>query len=364
MSKISTRESYGLLIILVLAIGAVWGVRAWAFKQTPRPYSAEMEQAAERATRWFESVGEMKSSRDIVSDSHSHTCFHWMIGDDFTPMTTTLGSLEAKETAANPEFAALVYRLFVEAGLDSTSTIGVTLSGSFPSLAMATLAAVQTLGADAVMLSSLGSSTYGANQPGATWVDMEHWLREHSDLQFTSRLVTPGAENDNGEGLAEEGLLMMREAAERNGIELYHFATLTESISARTNILTHAGVDLLVNIGGNQANLGGCAHGSTVPNGYRTEYESCDHEERGVVARMTEQGIPFIHLLNIKDIASRYGLAIAPGKTITTSETLYTERRVVMAGPAAGLAAILGGLACWRRFGRKRGWRNADAEGQ
>ena len=41
-----------------------------------------------------------------------------LIGDYLTPVTTTLGNLEAKRTSVNPNAAALVVHLLFEAGSD------------------------------------------------------------------------------------------------------------------------------------------------------------------------------------------------------------------------------------------------------
>lgn len=54
-----------------------------------------------------------------------------MIGDEYTPITTSLGSEEAKRTTANPDMAALLVQMLTEAGVKSGDTIGAGLFG-FP----------------------------------------------------------------------------------------------------------------------------------------------------------------------------------------------------------------------------------------
>ena len=39
-----------------------------------------------------------------------------MIGDEYTPITTSLGSEEAKRTTANPDMAALLVQMLTEPG--------------------------------------------------------------------------------------------------------------------------------------------------------------------------------------------------------------------------------------------------------
>lgn len=349
-----------LAFVAIISIGVAIAVNLWAVDRQPLPSTTTMHEAAALCARWFDAVADLKRERGIVSDSRSVARYAALIGDGYTYLTTTLGSLEAKETAANPDFAALVTRWYREAGVDSSSTVGILLSGSFPSLAIATLAATQTIGAKAVVVSSLGASTYGANQPEATWADMELWLKDHAGLRYASALVTLGAEDDNGSGLTEEGVALLRQAAARCGVALYEPATLEETIAAKTRLLTAANIDLLVNIGGNQAALGRCPQSSAVPNGLHFDWPHSAHPQRGVLARLEELGVPFIHLLNIKDLAGRYGLPISPGPELAAATDLYDTRHVNALGPVLGCSIILALLCCFRTW-RQRSRRPLSA---
>ncbi len=330
-----------LLVLLIVSIVTVLVVEKTSVLYRERDCAASMHEATTLCAGWFDAVGDYKRKHGISSDAGSVTRYRDLIGDDYTLLTTTLGSLEAKETAANPAFAALVYRLLVEAGLDSNCTVGVTLSGSFPSLAVAALAGIQTLGARAVVISSLGSSTFGANQPEATWIDIERWLRNQAGLKYASSVVTYGAEYDNGGGVTDEGLAMMAEAAARCSVVVFMPEELGTSITYKTELLQKAGTDLLINIGGNQAALGRGAGAAIMPNGFHQNWSGVRTSEPGVVARMAENGVPFVHLLNIKELAARYGLPISPGAEIAPSPALYAERHVNPLGPILGIGLLL-----------------------
>ncbi len=331
-------------LVLLISIAAVVIVNEVSFTSDRLPFETEMRQASVLCAKWFESIERLKTSQQIVSDSRSTTHYNALIGDDFTSTTTTLGSLEAKETAANPDFAALVVRWLKEAGIDSTSTVGVVLSGSFPTLSIAALAAVQTVGAKAIVFSSLGASAYGANQPGATWIDMEKWLADNAGLKYRSMIVSLGGENDNGGGMLDEGVLLLKQAAVRCNVTVYHPGSLQESILAKTNLLVKEHVSLVINIGGNQAAMGRCGHELSIPNGYHEHWSGCQDEERGLLVRLAERNIPIVHLLNIKDLAARFGLPVAPGNQIPESTDLYFDRVANPIGPAVGLAAICAAL--------------------
>ena len=59
------------------------------------------------------------------------------------------------------------------------------------------------------------------------------------------------------------------------------------------------------------------------------------------MARLSESGVPFIHLLNIKDLASHFGLPISPGTVIAPATDLYVKNYVNPLGPVLALALLL-----------------------
>lgn len=291
-------------------------------KQHPLPFMETMTESVELTRRMFKVVEGLKSERNIVSDARSTVPYSFMIGDEWTEITTTLGSLEAKEISTNPDFSALVVRLLHEAGISRGDKVGIVLSGSFPSLAISALSAIQTMGVEAFVMSSPGASTYGANQPDATWSDMESALKREG-LHFNTVLVSIGAGDDAGKGLSEEGLAIIRNVAYRNKIDLYIPVTLKESIDRRVEIFTKEDISLLINIGGNETALGGCSHSLGIPNGLHSKLSVCNDDNRGLIARMNELGVPFINMLDVKDLASRYGIDVSPGTNYSEATGLY-----------------------------------------
>ena len=241
--------------------------------------------------------------------------------------TNGAGSLEAKETSTNPDFSALVVRLLHEANITNKDKVGVILSGSFPSLSISVLAALQTVGVDVLLMSSLGASTYGANQPVATWLDMESALNRQGGLRFHSSLVSIGAGEDNGIGLSNEGLSLIHQAAYRNKVDLYLPASLKESIDKRVDILKKSKISLLINVGGNETAIGNCQHSLSIPNGLNSKINGCNDENRGLIIRMNQLNVPFINMLDIKDLAGKYGIAFSPGKSYAKATNLYDQTK-------------------------------------
>lgn len=106
-------------------------------------------------------------SRGIALDPGADPNRTGLVGLSWTGLTTTLGSLPAKRTGAQPDAAALLARLLLEAGVGPGDRVAVDSSGSFPGFAVAALVAVRSLGAVPVAVISVGSSTWGPIVPSS-----------------------------------------------------------------------------------------------------------------------------------------------------------------------------------------------------
>jgi len=341
MHNLKIKYQSKLLLVLVLALLSLLSIELLFTSSKERSDALKMEEAVSLAETWFGKIELMKKEKGIVSDAETSIKHSGLIGNEFTDITTTLGSLEAKEISTNPEFAALIVKYLTDSNIDSTNKVGVILSGSFPSLSISSLAAIQTLNASAIIFSSLGASMFGANQHGATWLDIENYLIKNAGFTYRSNLVTLGAEADNGGGLSDEGVQILKTTAAENNVDLYLPHSIKESIDKKVDLLLKNKIDLLINIGGNQTSLGACVHSLNIPNGFHNKVECCSDEDRGVIMQLNEKGIPFINLLNIKDLAIKNDLSINP--SVTSLGSIYKEIKYEKV-PAAFSLVILSGL--------------------
>ena len=284
-AKINIKSLY---MLFGLSIIAVFVVKVFLVNSELHPKSDVMKKSVELSKEWFEIIIKEKAERNIKSDAKSIVQYKELLGNDFSEITTTLGSLESKELTTNPEFAAVITKLLIDININADSKVSMIMSASFPELAISTLASLQTLGADVIVFSSLGASTYGANQPLATWIDIENWLLRSGGLRYKSKFVSIGGENDRGDGLQEESVNLLVKAAERNNVKIYSTNTIEESINFKTEYLLQNEINLLINMGGNQAALGACSHASTIPNGYVEHFTTCDDDNRGIIYRINE----------------------------------------------------------------------------
>lgn len=242
------------------------------------------------------------------------------VGAEWTPLVTTLGSLEAKRLAASPRWASELTLRLHGAGVREGSVVAAGFSGSFPGLAVAVNAACAELGARLVAVSSVTASTFGATEPGFTLPEIEARLARAGVLPRASVAVSVGGDDDAGRDLDPEALALAsriaREAASALDAELLAPATLSEAVGLRMSAYRRhargAPIRLYVNCGGNHASLGRSTAFLRLRNGFLRPMPFDLGEERGAMALFAAQGVPVLHLLNVRDLALRWGVAPAP----------------------------------------------------
>jgi len=249
---------------------------------------------------------------DEINDPN-HTA---IIGQEYSLITTDQGDLESKLSATNPNFAAVIVQLFKDAGLNENDNIAIAFSGSFPGLNISVIAAVETLKLKPVIITSEGSSNFGANDPYFTWLDMENVLYKSNIFHNRSVAASIGGGNDLGRGLSPEGRDLIVKAIERNGVEFINEKHLENSIAKRMEIYDKYSqgepVKAFINVGGGIASLGTAINGQLIPSGLSMRLPMSNFPLHGVIIEMSHREIPIIHILNINQLLSKYGLPINP----------------------------------------------------
>ena len=234
-----------------------------------------------------------------------------VLGRLSSPITSKVGILSSKEATCNPRFASLLVEWFHEAGLRPGDSIGVALSGSFPALNIATLVAAESYGLRPIVISSLSSSMFGANRPGMTWIDMESALLSAGVIETRSIAVTLGGKDDNGCGLPEDGLALLRDAVDRHGVPLVETRSLNHAIETRLQLYGRwagaKGIQAYVNVGGGRASVGVSSTKQKFEPGLNTK-PPADIDKSGVMPILSKAGLPVIHLSNIRKLCSRNDL--------------------------------------------------------
>lgn len=240
-----------------------------------------------------------------------------LIGHEYSPITSERGSYVAKSTTTNPNFAALVVQLLKEIDIKEGDCVAVGLTGSFPALNLAVYSAMQTLKLKPTVICSVTSSSWGANDPDFTWLDMDRVLSDSAGFNFRVTAATIGASQDIGRGLSNEGIELAKEAINRNNVELLQFNDLNEDIAKRMLLYAkHAGkkpIKAYINIGGGIASLGSDRNGDVIPPGLNKKLSAhIFPDKKGVVYEMSKNEIPIIQMLDIQALATEYKIPMKP----------------------------------------------------
>ena len=282
--------------------------------RTPKENAPLMLAAAEKTEAAFSAIRTEKLVRGYPVSPLDDPNATGLIGEPYTEITTTLGSLESKRSTTNPNVAAMIVDMLLQCGVGKGDKVAVNLSSSFPCLNLAVLCALDTLEARGVIINSVGASTYGANLPEFTYLDMEQLLLDQGLISNHSLYFSMGGAGDLGKEMPEEVKSAICSRLEARGLSLLHFEDLTENLAHRSQLYEEGGLPVcFINAGGNLLSFGGgtemvSAHnGILSPEAYRPK-----GGENGLIPHYLQQGVPVIHLLNMKTLLPAYGLPYDP----------------------------------------------------
>ncbi len=272
------------------------------------PYYSEMVEASEKMKIISTEIKNERIRRGITIDKNLDINETGLIGEEWSGITTTLGNLESKRTSTNPDFAALLVKLFKEKGLKKGDIIAANLSSSFPALNLSLIVAADTLGLEAVMVNSVGSSTYGGNIEEFTYIDMENYLFSKGIIRNRSRGFSLGGIGDIGKEFEKEIKEKIVARNKKYGLKFFYNENLEKNIEERYNYFVEESNDqikIFVNIGGNLLSIGDSV--DIIVNSKVILNENTNIK-KGLVGRFLKNKIPVFYLLNLKGITTAYNL--------------------------------------------------------
>jgi poly-gamma-glutamate system protein len=276
----------------------------------------EMISASQIMSDATEILRECQEAKGIVLDPVADVNLTGIVGVKSSPITTTLGNLAAKRTSANPNLAGLIVYLLRTAGVHSGDTIAVGASGSFPGLLVAVLSAAKTMDLDPLVIASLGASQWGANRPEFHMLQMQACLMENGILGFQPIAVSVGGDQDTGRDMQEEGRILLMKDIQASGLPVLSEADFEANVEARMTLYFQKAsgnpIKAFVNIGGSWSNLGIDSAILHLKPGLEKITRFPPEERRGALYAMAALDIPVIHLLFVKGLVQRYGLAWDP----------------------------------------------------
>jgi len=280
-----------------------------------RDYELKL-QAAELASTAFATVRQHRLLEGAELDLVNDPAGTGLIGPEFSLITNARGDLEAKLTSLNPNLAGVLVEYCRRAGLKPGDPVAVALSGSFPGINICVFAALEVMALRPVVITSVGASFWGANDPEFTWLDMESLFLAAGVFQTRSAAASFGGGDDMGRGLSPAGRRLIRDAAARNEVPMVESDNIEDAITKRMAFFEEQvrgrPFRLYINVGGGVASLGSSHNRLLIPHGLSFELGAHNFPRKGNLILMAEKGVPVIHLLNIVDLAREHGLPVSP----------------------------------------------------
>jgi poly-gamma-glutamate system protein len=311
--SIKSRRTLAALMILATAL-FYWAENSRV--QVKQPHYDLKLQAADKMVKALEVLRQDRADAGWALDEVNDPNQSALIGVQYSIITTEEGDLGAKLTTINPNYAAVILQMLIDAGVDWGDKVAVAFSGSYPALNIAVIIACETLGVEPVIVTSVGSSMWGANQEEFTYLDMESILVQSKVINYRSNAASIGGGDDIGRSISQAGRVAIEEAILRNDVPFIAAKSLEESTEKRRflfrGFMGEHDYKAFINVGGGIAILGHPANARIIPPGLNTTYLQRNYPGRGLIHEFWERGLPIIHLHNVNEIARQYGLPLSP----------------------------------------------------
>jgi poly-gamma-glutamate system protein len=340
-----------LLLLAVASLVALWLVERRQFDRQ-RPFYEEKMAAATRAQAAIEAIGDARRATGVAIDRELDPAGSGLVGVAMSRVTSVPGDLVAKQTTVNPNFAAAIVEMLRQAGVERGDRIAVGVSGSFPALNICVYAAAETIGAEPIVIASASASQFGANVESLLWTDMERLLAEKQLLRTRSVAASLGGFHDSAKNLSPAGIEIIRKSLAAAGVPLMNAGSFDEMVDERIQIFRNhaagAPIKAYINVGGGSASVGRRGGKHQFAPGLNLKMPPGVVAD-GVMERFSEQRVPVIHLIQVVELARRYGLPIAPTSVPAPGEgaaegNVYVAREYDRLLAFAALAAILAAM--------------------
>lgn len=341
-----------MLLIAFLSLASFVAVEKFP-RVVKQPWYAEKLAAARLTGEAFKAIKAERIARGIPIEPEADPLQTGLIGHSITPVTSNSGYISAKRASVNPNWAALVVHWLKRAGVEKGDVVAVGVSGSFPALCIATLAAVQVLDLTPIVIASASASEWGANDPNYMWLDMEKVLYEKKIFGFRSVASSRGGIDDKAYGISEEGRKLIDAAITRNGVQRIDSESLVEGVEERMRIFdaqaTNRPIKAYINVGGGTASVGTHVGKKQFDPGLNLEPPAGEGIVDSVMLRFARRRVAVIHLSGIEALAKTWGFPEEPNSVPNPGEgRVYVKeeynRWIAGGSLALLLAAMLGFL--------------------
>ena len=304
-----------LIIISIIAIASLLSVELIKARKK-QPFYEEKIQAASLMKEGMELLRKDRIKYFGPIDTEADPSGSGLIGISTSPITSKFGYLPAKQTTINPNWAAVMVEMLKRAGVKKGDAVAIGFSGSFPAINLATLVAAEALNLKCIPITSVAASTWGANIPEFTWLDMEQILYTNKVVSNRSVAASLGGLDDRALSRSSKGRDFLYKAISRNKVKPIEIENISEIIDARMQIYQKFArgkrIAAYVNIGGGIVSVGTVAGKKLFRPGLNKRPSMAALKIDSVMTRFAREGVPVINMVYINTLAEKYGLPKSP----------------------------------------------------
>ena len=257
-----------------------------------------------------------------------------LVGVSSSDITTIFDTGEksmknSKISCTHPNFAAFIVEKFQEIQLNAGDKVAISMTGSLPGANLAVISACEAMGLEPVIISSLGSSSWGANRTDLSWLEIESLLFNSKKINYKSVASSIGGENDLGDNLSDKGIEIIESVIAESDVEFVNEASLQDNIKKKIEIFKKNNKNFdysaYVNIGGGSASVGYGDGKDSLKAGiiYPIEKNIIKYDgfNNSIAKYFLDKGVPFVNVKNINLLAKSVGL-YPPDKSIEKNQGL------------------------------------------
>ncbi|MBN2079716.1 MAG: poly-gamma-glutamate system protein [Spirochaetes bacterium] len=307
-------------IHMIVAIVAVIGLVIVESYQVDvkQPYFDKKVQAASYMLQGMEILRRYRLQNVGAISRKSDPMRSGLMGVLSSPITSTTMDIDSKLTTVNPNWAAVIVEMLKEANIPDGSTVAVSFTGSFPAMNLAVLSAAKAMDLRLIIITSVSASTWGANIPGFTWLDMEQALNAESFTAMRTVAASLGGVRDNALGMSEEAKNILRNTILKYNIQLLEIDDIKTNITERMEIYHDQARDrqiaAYINVGGGTVAVGSFIGKMRYRPGLNVKPRARALRIDSVMTRFARNGVPVINMNYMKTLARRYNLPVAQKK--------------------------------------------------
>ncbi len=326
MKKRIEKVGWHVLVIFALLSIALFVIEVSTQKSVKARYYEEKIKAGQIFHEAMKTVKKERERVRLPIDNINDPNETGIIGQQFTVITFQRSDLSASLTSTNPNFSAIFVEYFKKLKLKSGDMVAVGVDGTFPAVNLALYSALRELEIKPVIITTISSAMWGANNPELTWLDMEHVNYQQGIFAFKSMSAAFGGEDDMGRGFSPEARILLKNAAARNDVPLLLADSLSMNIKKRSDFYFGQGkIKAFINIGKSVANIG-VNHVTPITGLIKERPKNIN--ENSIIGQMLDRKIPVINIIDVNKIATRYGLPIAPTPIPSLGKgKLFNEKR-------------------------------------